>query len=80
MEEARRVHSVGDSAANEGEPVEDHGRLARVLGEQLADNIEANRDSKERRESNTNLLSHRKRLILLRERVTRELLNDTHDC
>jgi hypothetical protein len=40
LEEARRVHAVGDGAAHEGEPVEDDGRLIGVPGDQLAEHVQ----------------------------------------
>lgn len=35
LEETRGVHAIGNSATDDREPVEDHGRLIGVLEEQL---------------------------------------------
>jgi hypothetical protein len=40
LEEAGRVHAVGDGAAHEGEPVEDERGLIGVLEERLVQNVE----------------------------------------
>lgn len=39
-EESRRVHAIGYGAANDGEPVEDDGRLIGVLEEKLLGDID----------------------------------------
>ena len=78
LEELGGVHSVCDSASNEGEPVEDHRGLVGVLGEQLVENIENDGESNECSQANSNLLAQGKLLVLLRERVAREVVEETH--
>jgi hypothetical protein len=58
--------------------VEDHRRFIGVLEKKLADNIEDDGESDEGSQSKSNLLAQGKFLVLLRERVAREFLEDTH--
>lgn len=51
-EESGRVHAIGDGAANDGEQVEDDGRLIGVLEEQLLGDIDDDGQEKEAGEQN----------------------------
>lgn len=77
-EERGGVHAVGNSAADEGEEVEDHRRLIRVLEEQLAQDIEDNRQNNKAHEKNGALRRPAQRLELSSERVARHFLKNTH--
>lgn len=79
LKESGRVHSISHSAADKGEPVENQRRLVGVLEENLASNIQSNRKGDETTNGDGNLRSQTQSLELLRERVARNLLKDTHD-
>lgn len=76
-EESRRVHAVSDGAANDGEQVEDNGRLIWVLEEKLLGDIDDDRERDEDSEENPNLGS-RGHLVEVMGHWARHLLEDTH--
>lgn len=78
MEEGRGVHAVGDGAANEGEPVEDHRRLIGLLKEDLVGDVEHNRQRDEGEEANRHLKAGALAAELLDERVARRILENAH--
>jgi hypothetical protein len=78
VEESRRVHSVGDGATDEGQPVKDHWGLIGVLEQDLVGDIGDNGQEDQAAESNANLRRQPVRLELMGERVARHLLEDAH--
>lgn len=78
LEERGRVHSISHGAADKGEPVENQRRLIGVLEKNLAGNIESNGNGDEPANGDGNLGPETQSLELLRERVARSLLKDTH--
>lgn len=79
VEKSRRVHAIGDGAADKGEPVEDDGGLILVLEEDLAGDIEDDGQTDEAKEENGRLYDDALGLELVDERVVRRDLKDTHD-
>lgn len=55
LEEARRIHAVGDGAADEGEVVEDDGGFVGALEEELLSDVDDDGDSEEGEHGDTNL-------------------------
>lgn len=55
LEEARRVHAVGDGAPDHGEPVEDKGGLIGVLEERLAEHVQEDAEEQETGDGDTDL-------------------------
>lgn len=82
LEEAGRIHAIGDGAADKGEPMEDDGRLIGVLVQDLIGRIEEDRESDEAGEGNGNLRGQAETLELLRERMARDGVDEAHslDC
>jgi hypothetical protein len=78
LKELGRIHAVRHGAADEGEPVEDHGRLILVLKQQLLGDIESNRQDQEATNKHDNLAHDALGAKLLDERMARRNLEDAH--
>lgn len=78
LEELGRVHAIDDGAADEGEPVEDHGGFVGVREEELVRDIEEYGEEDKGTEANGDLRAESQSLELLSERVARELLEEAH--
>jgi hypothetical protein len=78
LEELGRVHAVGDGASNEGEPVEDHGRLVGVLEEDLVGDIENDGQENEAGEGDGDLNTDALGQELLDKGIAPQILNETH--
>ena len=52
FEERGRVHAVGNSAADEGEPMEHHRRFIGVLGDQLVQDVDEDGEGNDASEEN----------------------------
>lgn len=78
LEELGRIHAIDDGAADEGEPVEDHGGFVGVREEELVRDIEEDREEDKGTEANGDLGAESQSLELLGERVARELLEEAH--
>ena len=79
MEETGRVHAIGDGAADEREPVEDHGGLVGVLEEDLLEDIERDDEDQKGGDRHANLRPEAELREALGQR-SRDLLEDTHRC
>ena len=55
LEEARRVHAVGDGTAHKGEPVEDEGRLIGVPDEHLFEHVQEDAQEQKTSDRDTDL-------------------------
>jgi hypothetical protein len=78
LEELGRVHAVGDGASNNGEPVEDHGRLVGVPGQELVRNVEDDGQEDQTAHSDGNLGRHALLQVLLDDGIAPQILKDTH--
>lgn len=78
LEERGRIHAVGNGAAKEGNPVEDHGRLVGLLEENLVGDIEDNREDDEDSKANHDLETSALAAELLDKRMACGVLEKTH--
>jgi hypothetical protein len=77
LEESRGVHSVCNRATDDGEPVEDHGRLVGVLEENLLQDVEDDGNREERRDRDADLRRSSQLRELLGQR-SRDVVKEAH--
>lgn len=77
LEEARRIHAIGDGTANDGEPVEDDRRLVGIFEEDLLGNIDDDGQNQEGEHRDTDLRASAELLEVVNG-LGRHLVDKTH--